>query len=141
MQVIEAEWLLAIGILLIGAEVLLYSFFLFWLGLGFIIVSALSLVVVFSNGFSQVAIALTLGLALALLLRKKSMELINKNEDRTETKNHKSGIGTFIDGSIKMDGTFWQTDDDVSSLENGDKVQVEDIVSNKVVLKKKSESI
>jgi len=139
-QPIEAEWLLAAGILLIGLEVLVYSFFLFWIGIGFLIVAALSLAIVFTNGLTQIAIALSVGLLLAFLLRKKMMTLINKNEDRTEEKNHKSGIGVIQNGSIKMDGTFWQTDSDLSSYKDGDKVEVVDIISNRAIIKELGKS-
>jgi membrane protein implicated in regulation of membrane protease activity len=36
---------------------------------------------------------------------------------------------------IKMGGTFWQSDDDLSIYKDGDKVEVLDIKNNKAVLK------
>ena len=38
-------------------------------------------------------------------------------------------------GMIKMNGTFWQSDEDLSKYKDGYKVEVLDIVNNKAVLK------
>jgi membrane protein implicated in regulation of membrane protease activity len=62
------------------------------------------------------------------------MSMVNKTEDDSEEKIHKGGIGTIDNGMIKLDGTFWQTDDDLSGYKDGDKVEVVDIINNKAKL-------
>jgi len=123
MEAIAYYYLLGFGFLLIGVEILIFSFYLFWIGLGFIMVSILSMFINFDNGLTQIAIALILGLIM-LYFFKKPLEKMMKPQSKPEIAIHKHGIGTIIDGSIKMDGTFWQTDDDLSSYKNGDKVNI-----------------
>ncbi len=135
MEVIDWAYLLAFGIVLIGLEALIFSFVLLWIGIGFIVVALLTYIGLFESGYVQIAVAVSIGLVLVLALRKWSMTLINKSEDDTEEKIHKSGIGIIDGGMIKMDGTYWQSDDDLSQYKDGDRVEVTDIVNNKAVLK------
>lgn len=131
MEVIDSSYLLAIGIVMIGLEALIFSFFLVWLGVGFVIVAALSYFGLFDSGTAQIATAVSIGLVLVLVLRKWSMNMINKTADDSEDKIHKGGTGTIDKGMIKLDGTFWQSDDDLSAYKDGDKVEVVDIINNK----------
>ena len=137
MEVIDWSYLLAAGILMIGLEALVFSFFFIWLGFGFVVVAGLSYFGLFENGVAQLATAVSIGLVFLLALRKWSIKMINKTQDDTEEKIHKSGIGTIDNGMIKMDGTFWQSDDDLSVYTDGDKVEVIDIVNNKAKIAKK----
>lgn len=134
MEAIDWAYLLAIGIVLIGIEALIFSFVLLWIGIGFLAVAVLSYFLLFESGYAQIAVAVSIGLVLVLLLRKWSMTLINKSEDDTEEKIHKSGVGVIDGGMIKMDGTFWQSDDDLSAYKDGDRVEVVDIINNKAKL-------
>ena len=131
MEAIEWGYLLALGIILIGLEALLFSFVLLWIGIGFIVVALLSYGGLFDSGYVQIAAAVSIGLVLVLALRKWSMNLINKTADDTEEKIHKGGTGVIDGGMIKMNGTYWQSDDDLSSFSDGDRVEVIDIVNNK----------
>lgn len=135
MEALSFEWLLAIGIVLIGLEALLFSFFLFPVGLGFIIVSVLQLYFVeFNSLFSQLATVLGIGLVFILLFRKKFIKMIGKSSTNEEEKVHVGGIG-IVDGTqIKFEGTFWNTNDDLSTYKDGDKVNIE-IIKNKAVIK------
>ena len=134
MEAIEWGYLLALGIVLIGIEALLFSFVLLWIGIGFIAVAILSYFTLFASGYVQIAVAVSIGLVLVLALRKWSMTLINKSADDTEEKIHKSGVGIVEGGMIKMNGTYWQSDDDLSIYNEGDRVEVVDIINNKVKL-------
>ena len=134
MEVIDYSYLLAIGILMIGVEALLFSFFLVWLGMGFIIVAGLTYLGLFDNGVAQLAASVSIGLVLVFVLRKWSMTMLNKTQDDTEEKVHKTGTGIVDKGMIKMNGTIWQSDDDLSIYKDGDKVEVVDIVNNKAKL-------
>ena len=137
MEVIAWHYLLALGIILIGVEALFFSFFLIWIGIGFLAVSVLSYFGLYESAIAQIATAFGLGLILVFALRKWSMEMLNKTQDDTEEKVHKSGIGTIDNGTIKMGGTYWQTDSDLSVYKDGDKVEVVDIIDNKAILVKK----
>lgn len=134
MEVIDWSYLLAIGIVMIGLEALVFSFFLVWLGVGFVIVAGLSYFGMFDSGTAQIATSVSIGLVLVLALRKWSMNMISKSQDDTEEKPHKSGVGVVDKGMIKMDGTFWQCDDDLSAYKDGDKVDVVDVVNNRAKL-------
>ena len=134
MEVIDYSYLLAIGILMIGIEALLFSFFLVWLGMGFIVVAGLTYLGLFDNGVAQLAASVSVGLVLVVALRKWSMNMLNKTQDNTEEKVHKAGTGIIDKGMIKMNGTLWQSDDDLSAYKDGDKVEVIDIVENKAKL-------
>ncbi|MEN8146032.1 MAG: NfeD family protein [Campylobacterota bacterium] len=134
MEVIDWAYLLAFGIVLIGLEALIVSFFLIWIGIGFVIVALLTYFGVFESGTAQIAVAVSIGLVLLLALRKWSMNLVNKTQDSTEEKIHKGGVGVIDGGMIRMDGTYWQSDDDLSQYKDGDRVEVLDIVNNKAKL-------
>jgi len=134
MEVIDWSYLLSIGIVMIGLEALIFSFFLVWLGVGFVIVAGLSYFGLFESGTAQIATAVSIGLVLVFVLRKWSMSMVNKTEDDSEEKIHKGGVGTVDNGMIKLDGTFWQTDDDLSGYKDGDKVEVIDIINNRAKL-------
>ncbi len=135
MEALSFEWLLAIGILLVGLESLMLSFFLFPVGLGFLVVAFLELWVLnFESLFSQIATVLVIGLSFTLLFRKKFIELLGRSSSNKEERIHIKGIGTIDGKQIKFEGTYWNTHDDLSSYSDGDKVNVE-IVKNKAVIK------
>lgn len=134
MEAIGWAYLVAIGIVLIGIEALIFSFVLLWIGIGFLVVAVLSFFMLFESGYAQIAVAVSIGLFLVLLLRKWSMTLVNKSEDDTEEKIHRGGIGVIDGGMIKMNGTYWQSDNDLSRYKEGDRVEVIDIVDNKAKL-------
>ncbi len=136
-ETIAAFWLLAFGILLIGLEALTFSFVLFFIGIGFVLVSAISYFYMFNNGILQIAVAFIFALLLAFGLRKALMsKLSSKPNDEKEERAHISGIGTIQDDAVKFDGTFWKTIDDISSYKNGDIVKVIDVQDNMVVLER-----
>ena len=135
-DVISPSYLLAIGILLIGLEALIFSFVVFFIGLGFVVVSAISVFYAFDNGIIQIALVSVIALVSALSLRGYILEKLSKQSDKEEERAHISGVGFFEDGAIKFDGTYWKTLDDTSSYKNGDKVDIADVVDNMVVIKK-----
>jgi len=135
MDALSFEWLIAIGILLIGLEALVFSFFLFPIGLGFLIVALTDLLVFNFDGlFPQLATVAIIGLAITLVFRKKFIQLLGKSSSSKEEQIHKGGVG-IVDGTqIKFEGTFWNSDDDLSGYSDGDKVDIV-IIKNKAVLK------
>ena len=134
METIEYFYLLAFGIILIGLEALIFSFFLIWLGLGFIIVSILTYFNLFDSGNIQIAFAFGSGLLLLLILRKPIMSYIQTSANSEEEKIHQSGIGIVDNGMIKMDGTYWNCDEDLSQFKEGERVEVVDIIKNKAII-------
>ena len=134
MEVIDWYYLLAIGIVLIGIEALFFSFFLIWIGIGFLLVAVLSYFGLYENGIAQIATACAIGLALVFALRKWSMDMLNKTQGNTEERAHIRGTGTISNGMVEMDGTYWHSDDDLSGFTDGDKVEVINVVNNKVKL-------
>jgi membrane protein implicated in regulation of membrane protease activity len=135
MEALSFEWLLAIGIVLVGLEALVFSFFLFPIGLGFLVVAFLELWVLdFESLFSQVATVFVIGLIITLVFRKKFIEILGKSSSNKEKQIHTSGIGTIDGTQIKFEGTYWNTNDDLSSYSDGDRVNIE-IIKNKAVIK------
>lgn len=124
LEAIAFAYLLAIGIVFIGIEALLFSFIFFWLGLGFIAVALLSLMVTFDNGYVQIALALLFALILLLLLRKQTMAYVKRSANAKESTVHQGGMATIEAGRIKLHGTYWLCDDDLSNYNDGDKVEV-----------------
>lgn len=134
MEAIAYYYLLGFGFLLIGIEAILLSFYLLWIGLGFIAVALLTIAFEFDNGLVQISIALIIGIVL-LIAFKKPLEKTMVEKPHSEEAIHQSGMGIISDGAIKMDGTFWSTDDDLSDLKEGDSVAVT-IEGNKAKLVK-----
>ncbi len=134
MEALSFEWLLAIGIILIGLEALIFSFFLFPIGLGFLVVAFLELWFLdFESLFTQVATVLVLGLVITLVFRKKFIKLLGKSSSSVEERVHSGGIGTIDGKQIKFEGTYWNTDNDLSTYKNGDRVNIK-IVKNRAVI-------
>ncbi len=136
MEAFDWTYIAAFGLILIALEVLLFSFFLFWIGLGFLIVALCSYFGFFESAILQIAAALSAGLLLMFLLRSWSMRLVNKTADESEERTHTGGIATIKNGSIFLNGTYWQSDDDLSGFSDGDRVEIEEIVNNRAVVKK-----
>ena len=132
MEAIPYYYLLGFGFLLIGIEVMLLSFYLLWIGLGFITVALLSLAFEFNNGLIQISVSLIISIIL-LVAFKKPLQQTMKEKPNSEKAIHQSGMGIISNGAIKMDGTFWSTDDDLSDLQEGDSVAVT-IKENKAYL-------
>ncbi|MCF6172222.1 MAG: hypothetical protein L3J44_00285 [Campylobacteraceae bacterium] len=136
LETIAASWLLAFGILLIGLEALTFSFVLFFIGIGFVLVSVISYMYTFDNATIQIALAFILALVFAFALRKTLINNLLKSSTKKEERAHIKGTGEVQDGAIKFDGTYWKTLDDLSNYKNGDKVEIKDVVNNMVVLDK-----
>ncbi len=138
MEVISPAYLLAIGILLIGLEAVTFSFILFFIGVGFVLVGGISYLYAFESGLVQIAIAFVIALALIFSLRNYMLNRLSKPSEEVEERTHVSGVGYVQDGAVKFDGTYWETDANLSKYSDGDKVNVENVVNNKVVLKEES---
>ena len=136
LETISASWLLALGILLIGLEALTFSFVLFFIGIGFVLVSFISYMYTFNDATTQIALAFVFALIFAFALRKTLMSKLSKSSTKKEERAHVKGVGFVENGTIKFDGTYWQTLDDLSKYKNGNKVEIKDVIDNMVVLNK-----
>jgi len=134
-ETLSVYYLLAIGILLIGLEVIALFFVLFFIGIGFIVVAGISYFYTFENGIIQISVAFVIALALAFLLRNYLLNKLSKPSNKAEERAHVSGVGFVEDGMVKFDGTYWKTLDDLSTYTNGSKVEIVNVVDNKVVIK------
>ncbi len=136
MDTISPSMLVAIGILLIGLEAIIFSFVLFFFGLGLIIVAGISYFYIFDNAIIQLALSFVIAILGAYLFRGKLLEKISTPSDGKEERTHISGIGYIDEDMIKFDGTYWRCDDNLNQYKNGDRVEIIDVVDNKVVIKK-----
>jgi membrane protein implicated in regulation of membrane protease activity len=136
MDAISSSLLIAIGILLIGLEAIIFSFVIFFLGIGFIIVALISYFYTFDDAITQLALSFIIAIIGVYLFRGKLLNKISTPSEEKEERSHISGIGYIDEDMVKFDGTYWRCDDDLSQYKNGDKVEIIDVVDNKVVLKK-----
>lgn len=139
MELLNTEWLIAIGLVLIGLEALLYSFVVLPIGVGFVIVGGIhNYLYTFETAPSQIAVSFLIGITLLLIFRKKLIALVNKESTAVETKIHQGGIGIISQEQIKFSGTYWNTNSDLKNYEQGDKVNIL-IVDNMAVVRETSE--
>lgn len=134
-ETISGAYLIALGILLIGLEAITFSFILFFFGVGFVVVGGVSYLYTFENGLVQVAVAFVIALILAFLFRSQLLQKLSKPSEDVESRTHISGVGYVEGGAIKFDGTYWKTLSDLSTYNDGEKVDVIDVVDNMVVIK------
>ena len=124
--------MLAIGALLCMAELMLFSFYLLFFGLAFIIVGAVNFGVVFEWPYQILGVATLAIILLALLkapLKSKSMA---KKESFNEEFLDEAGVGEIRENMVYFKGTLWKYD---GALKNGEKVQVLGTKGDKVILK------
>ena len=137
-EVISVSYLIAIGILLIGIEALFFSFVLFFLGIGFLSIALISYVYSFESGLAQIAIAFVIALVSIFLFRKNLLAKMSKESEVKEERAHISGMGIVEEGMVDFDGTYWKAQSDISTLKDGTRVEVVDVINNMVILKEES---
>jgi len=136
MHSLESAYLIAIGITLIGLEIILFSFVTFFIGLGFLAVAFINLFYPFSNLWEQVAVAFSIALILAFILRTPLMKRLNRSQEKEKPTLKTKGIGIVEDGMVKFEGTYWNSYDDISNIPNNTRVKIIDIKDNKVKIEK-----
>lgn len=123
---------LAFGMLLVVAELLVGSFFLLFFGLGFLAVGILGFFIDFS-WHVQILLASLVSVALLVLLKKPMKEKFYSSKDEVKDDFlNESGEGEIKEGMVYFKGTLWSYDGD---LKDGQKVQVIGTKGNKVILK------
>ncbi|WP_169974064.1 MULTISPECIES: NfeD family protein [unclassified Campylobacter] len=123
---------LALGVFLIVAELLIGSFFIMFFGLGFLIVGFFGFFIDML-WYHQILLAAIISVILLFTLKKPIKEKFysSKNEVKDDFLNE-SGIGEVKEGKIYFKGTLWNYD---GELKEGEKVQIIGTKGNKVILK------
>ena len=124
--------MLAIGALLCMAELMLFSFYLLFFGLAFIIVGAVNFGVVFEWPYQILGVATLAIILLALLKAPLKSKFMAKKESFNEEFLDEAGVGEIRENMVYFKGTLWKYD---GVLKNGEKVQVLGTKGDKVILK------
>ena len=124
--------MIAIGALLCAAELMLFSFYLLFFGLAFIIVGAVNFGFNFEWPYQILGVA---GLAIILLVLLKAplkSKFMARKESFNEEFLDEAGVGEIRENMVYFKGTLWKYD---GALKNGEKVQVLGTKGDKVILK------
>ncbi|MBR8464378.1 NfeD family protein [Campylobacter sp. faydin G-24] len=112
---IDAYFMLAIGVVLMVMELALFSFYLLFFGLGFFIVGVLNFIIPFSWQF-QILVSLAISLVLLVLFKNRLRIKFDKKtikEDFLDVE----GIGVIKGDMLYYKGTFWHYDGDFKDEE------------------------
>lgn len=123
--------MIAIGALLCAAELMLFSFYLLFFGLAFIIVGAINFGFNFEWSFQILGVAALAIILLALLKAPLKSKFMAKKESFNEEFLDEPGVGEIRENMVYFKGTLWKYD---GNLAEGSKVQVRGIKGNKAIL-------
>ena len=124
--------MIAIGALLCVAELMLFSFYLLFFGIAFIIVGAVNFGFGFEWSFQILAVLVLAFILLALLKAPLKSKFMAKKESFNEEFLDEPGVGEIRENMVYFKGTLWKYD---GGLKNGEKVQVLGTKGDKVILK------
>ncbi len=124
--------MIAIGALLCVAELMLFSFYLLFFGVAFIIVGAVNFGFGFEWSFQILAVLVLAFILLALLKAPLKSKFMAKKESYNEEFLDEPGVGEIRENMVYFKGTLWKYD---GVLKNGEKVQVLGTKGDKVILK------
>lgn len=113
--------LLGIGIGLIIAEMFLGSFFLLFIGFGFVVSAFLEWGLGFENyGNAYVLWALSVGVfsALSLVILRKPLKRYFKSQGYDDFLSHAEGVGVIKEGMVYFQGTLWSYEIEANSQTN-----------------------
>ncbi|MDR0762310.1 MAG: nodulation protein NfeD [Campylobacteraceae bacterium] len=130
-------WVLIAGIVILGLEVAVGSFYLLWYGLGLIISGAIGWAIGSENWEMQSAIGFIVGLVLMIAFRKRLAERMLGKKIKDEFL-LEEGEGVIKEGSlVEFRGTTWQYDKDKKEVfEINERVIVKPTKTNRVFVKK-----
>ena len=123
--------MIAIGALLCVAELMLFSFYLLFFGVAFIIVGAINFGFSFEWSFQILAVLVLAFILLALLKAPLKSKFMAKKESFNEEFLDEPGVGEIRENMVYFKGTLWKYD---GNLAEGSKVQVRGIKGNKAIL-------
>ena len=124
--------MLAIGAVLCALEFTLFSFYLLFFGLAFIIVGAVNFGFDFEWPYQILGVA---GLAIILLVLLKAplkSKFMSRKESFNEEFLDEAGVGEIRENMVYFKGTLWKYD---GNLPNGEKVRVLGTKGDKVILR------
>lgn len=124
--------MLAIGALLCVAELMLFSFYLLFFGVAFIIVGAINFGFGFEWSFQILAVLVLAFILLALLKAPLKSKFMARKESFNEEFLDEPGVGEIRENMVYFKGTLWKYD---GALKNREKVQVLGTKGDKVILK------
>ena len=124
--------MIAIGALLCVAELMLFSFYLLFFGLAFIIVGAINFGFNFEWPYQILGVAALAIILLVLLKAPLKSKFMAKKESFNEEFLDEAGVGEIRENMVYFKGTLWKYD---GGLKNGEKVQVLGTKGDKVILK------
>jgi len=130
--VISPFIMIAIGALLCVAELMLFSFYLLFFGLAFIIVGAINFGFNFEWPYQILGVAALAIILLVLLKAPLKSKFMAKKESFNEEFLDEPGVGEIRENMVYFKGTLWKYD---GGLKNGEKVQVLGTKGDKVILK------
>ena len=123
--------MIAIGALLCVAELILFSFYLLFFGLAFIIVGAINFGFNFEWPYQILGVAALAIILLVLLKAPLKSKFMAKKESFNEEFLDEAGVGEIRENMVYFKGTLWKYD---GNLAEGSKVQVRGIKGNKAIL-------
>ena len=124
--------MIAIGALLCVAELMLFSFYLLFFGLAFIIIGAVNFGVAFEWPYQILGVSALAIVLLALLKAPLKSKFMARKESFNEEFLDEPGVGEIRENMVYFKGTLWKYD---GALKNGEKVQVLGTKGDKVILK------
>ena len=124
--------MIAIGALLCAAELMLFSFYLLFFGLAFIIIGAVNFGVAFEWPYQILGVSALAIVLLALLKAPLKSKFMARKESFNEEFLDEAGVGEIRENMVYFKGTLWKYD---GALKNGEKVQVLGTKGDKVILK------
>ncbi len=109
LSLISPTSLMAIGIILIALEAITFSFVLFWFGIAFLIVSVLSLLNIYPDGFWQLSSVGIIAILMLVSLRTKTLKLFLKSKNKENNDNflNEAGVGVIQNGKVYYKATLW----------------------------------
>lgn len=128
--------LFGIGVILMGLEITLNSFYIIWFGIGFCAVGVLEYFMPFPSGIHQIATALAIAFLLLLTLKQKVKNLIRQSEKEIKDDFlNEVGDGIIKHGMVEFKGTLWEIDQEYKNLQDGTIVKVLQTKGNKAQIK------
>ena len=124
--------MIAIGAVLCALEFMLFSFYLLFFGVAFIIVGAVNFGFNFEWSFQILAVLVLAFILLVLLKAPLKSKFMAKKESFNEEFLDEAGVGEIRENMVYFKGTLWKYD---GVLKNGEKVQVLGTKGDKVILK------
>ena len=130
--------LLSIGVGLLILEILFASFFLMFVGIGFIITAILGIFIDFESlalpaiVLQSISVGITTLLSL-VFLRKPLKRIFSHSQTLKENFLDSSGEGVIQEGMVYFKGTLWKFEGE-RIYNDGDKVRIKGVKNNRLIL-------